>query len=133
MATIDIQPIVDAIAAGVKQALEGIDIGGDQPIQLTESNKPREPFGTGHAGWGAPGAPVVFEVYGADGNPTAIWGMAGNVLWKVDEVGGITEANGWHRVRISERQMFFLYIRYCQITRMDGDMKAYQYDKPLGT
>ena len=132
MATIDIQPIVDAIAAGVKQALEGIDIGGDQPIQLTESNKPREPWGQGNAGFGAPGAPVVLEVFNDKNVIIAYWGFIGNVLWKIDD-GTVSEVNGWHRVRISERQMFFLYIRYCQITRMDGDMKAYQYDKPLGT
>lgn len=131
MTTIDFTPLVDAVAAGVRKALEGVSLGAGTVVAAA-SNKPREPYGDGNPGFGAPGAPVVLEVFNDKNVITAYWGFIGNVLWKIDD-GTVSEVNGWHRVRISERQMFLMYVRYCQIMRFDGNMKAYQYDKPLGT
>lgn len=77
--------------------------------------------------------PTVIDVYNVDSNKvTSYWGMLGNVLWKIDD-GTVSEDNGFTRIRMSERQFFIMYIRYCQIMRMDGNMTKYQYDKPLGS
>lgn len=130
---INVDALVAAVAEGVKQALAGVSTpGGGGDVHVSESNAPREPFGVGHAGWGAAGAPVVFEIFDDKGVAVGHWGLAGNILWKIDE-GNVDENHGWHRVRISQRQFFLMYVRYCQIMRVDGDFKNYKYDKPLGS
>lgn len=112
MANIDVKPIIDAVAAGVAQALAANPGGAVSPA----------------------GAPVVFEVFDPKtGKPTQIWAMAGNVLWRSDDVGNLIEANGWHRVKIPERDMFILAARYAQIVRMDLNFSRYEYDKPAAT
>lgn len=77
--------------------------------------------------------PLVIDVFDEKTNKvTQYWGFVNNVLWRIDDV-TVHEKNGFTRIRMSSRQFFLMYIRYCQIMRFDGEMKKYQYDKPLGT